>query len=1789
MGRDNGRYGGEARSGTYAVGKVHGSMRHPVDYGGSVWWTGANSAGAVHFIAGGTLTLNGSIVANGTGGSTCGSAGGSVWIECAEFAGTGSIRAIGGVGSQDYSGSGGRIAIRQTATSGWTSFTGSYTTAHGTTASAAGGTLYLEDASDTPGEGTLIVDNSNNTKNSSQYIPLNFDMVDGTNVLGRVVLRNRGRLRVVSGLTLKVTKGIEVAANCAVLTEAGGAIEFVGSEDATVTGGSRITVESLICTNAGKTIRFGTAAADKLTIPLGKSLILRGEPGNPVTLASTTEGTRWPIAVNANAGLVDVANVAVKDSDASSGAGILAIDSTDLGNNLYWGFSAPIAPGAAIEWTGAADTAWQNPANWNPARTPVDTDVITIPSVASAKYPVLGAGTFLFNRVSVGAGASLTFSGPTVTVTNSLVVAGALGFSGAETLYLYGNADFSGGSIVPASCSIVAVGSAAQTLDFGGLALNILTVSKSGGSVSFGAHGFSAVSLNCTATCALGMTFAAGEEVAVDKLNLLGAIGGVPSLTLSSSVPGTAWRLVVAADGANVGGVVVSDSDASGGEKILAGTTSVGVSNNSNWDFTTDVALWVGGASGQYTSGANWSTGAVPDDNTIVKIVAGDGETATITLASGNTAAMRSLKVLAGTGGSAKFIANGAVTVADLLEIGANGTVELNAYNDTGAAPNTAASVHVKSGGVLTHAKGGTAETAKIHLSVSGNVTVDSGGSISATGKGYQNGSGPGGGAGNMTGAGYASYSYSGKAPYGSILRPVNWGSASGRNFNGGGAIHLVVAGTLAVNGTVEADGQPDSASSGVYGSCGGSVWIECASLTGSGYVTARDSFIGGSRISADTKGSGGRIAVYQRQATDFSDFPKSRILTQRMTYATPGTVYLESADTSSGTDLYVIGTGNNTSLKTVFPMPADGSDYSIYTNLNIHVGIASFLSIGRLTGGAPVEVRSLSVENTGMAETVAGCDLSVRSGLSIASNSSLASAGGDDLVFSGAEDATLYGLSRISGFAAIVCTNAGKALLFGSAANDTLTVEATSSLLLEGTAAEPVRLWPVDALSTWQVNLSSSAASSVKYVSVSNSNASAGTTVLAIDSTDLGGNNYWSFSTDIEPGETIVWTGGVSTDWTDGANWDRGRVPVETDDVVIERAGEFDPTLSSGTYLFNRVRIRPNAALTLDGATLTVTNLMLNSGTLEFAGAETLYLTGDAFFTNGTVVAAQSYVRIAGSGAQTIDFGNTSVGKVYVENPVGPINFAGHGFAAKSFNCAAASSVVMRFEPGALYDFEQCYVNSSDAGASITLASRSYGSRWRLKVYENATGFGRVAVSDCDASAGEVAYAGRNSADEGNNVNWDFSTDVAVWTGGASGDFDDAANWSSGAVPSNSTHVAIIAGDGAAVAVTIQAASSASVGTLVLGAGTGGSASLLARGPIVVAGDAEVRTNCTLTLNAYNDTGAAPNVISNDFRVCSGGRVTHSGPATTENAKIHLAVLGDMTVAAGAKVTADSKGYGSGYSPAGYEDYMHGAVHAGYANTTLCEPYGSIFRPVNWGAAPSYVAGGGAIHLVVSGELVVDGSISAEGTSRSNNYGGCGGSVWLECASLTGSGIVSAREGVSANINADYSGSGGRVAVYQRAARDFSAFPKSRILATAGSLNSCGTVYLEGSDPARGCNLYIESGQNVSSYATLFPMAADGDAKTAYQNVNLIIGRGGWVKVARGEGNVPQKIRLRSLWLSSASSKLDLNANFFEVYDPEWKRGRDWSPSATLIPGTYNRIDGEVIWLSRGSRVILR
>ncbi len=138
-------------------------------------------------------------------------------------------------------------------------------------------------------------------------------------------------------------------------------------------------------------------------------------------------------------------------------------------------------------------------------------------------------------------------------------------------------------------------------------------------------------------------------------------------------------------------------------------------------------------------------------------------------------------------------------------------------------------------------------------------------------------------------------------------------------------------------------------------------------------------------------------------------------------------------------------------------------------------------------------------------------------------------------------------------------------------------------------------------------------------------------------------------------------------------------------------------------------------------------------------------------------------------------------------------------------------------------------------------------------------------------------------------------------------------------------------------------------------------------------------------------------------------------------------------------------------------------------------------------------------------------------------------------------------------------------------------------------SPNSAGTVYLEAAGSAEGAWLYIENGAASSPYATKFPMAADGDVAKRYANVNLVLGNGGWVTVPRDSTNVPQKIRLRSLSMTSPTSILDLGANTFVVTDPACRRNKDWAPGATVNVSEYNKVPGKILWPPRGFVLIMR
>lgn len=133
-----------------------------------------------------------------------------------------------------------------------------------------------------------------------------------------------------------------------------------------------------------------------------------------------------------------------------------------------------------------------------------------------------------------------------------------------------------------------------------------------------------------------------------------------------------------------------------------------------------------------------------------------------------------------------------------------------------------------------------------------------------ATGAGgYQYGGGNHGGLGGGT---YLDYT---PQTYDSQSEPSMLGSGGGGMSSGGGAggglIILNVAGTLTVDGNIQANGQNGGGNQS--GGSGGSIQIHTTTLTGSGGISAN----GGNGDTYGGGGGGGRIAVYYDTLTGFS------------------------------------------------------------------------------------------------------------------------------------------------------------------------------------------------------------------------------------------------------------------------------------------------------------------------------------------------------------------------------------------------------------------------------------------------------------------------------------------------------------------------------------------------------------------------------------------------------------------------------------------------------------------------------------------------------------------------------------------------------------------------------------------------------------------------------------------------------------------------------------------------------------------------------------------------------
>ncbi|MFP4281114.1 MAG: RHS repeat-associated core domain-containing protein [Opitutales bacterium] len=201
-------------------------------------------------------------------------------------------------------------------------------------------------------------------------------------------------------------------------------------------------------------------------------------------------------------------------------------------------------------------------------------------------------------------------------------------------------------------------------------------------------------------------------------------------------------------------------------------------------------------------------------------------------------------------------------------------------------------------------------------------ITVDAGGAIHADGQGYFGpsdvgyvyGRGPGGFSenGNHGTDNYAA-SHGGVAQgndpepaYGSMREPLELGSASlsyYANTFGGGALRLIVADTLNVDGRISANGR--TRGDDHNGASGGSVWITTDVLAGSGFIQAHAADKG--TRSHHRHSAGGRVAVYFSEAAGFDDFSHITADSLSGEFSADGTVFVLDVDTGEG-DLIVPG-----------------------------------------------------------------------------------------------------------------------------------------------------------------------------------------------------------------------------------------------------------------------------------------------------------------------------------------------------------------------------------------------------------------------------------------------------------------------------------------------------------------------------------------------------------------------------------------------------------------------------------------------------------------------------------------------------------------------------------------------------------------------------------------------------------------------------------------------------------------------------------------------------------------
>jgi hypothetical protein len=275
-------------------------------------------------------------------------------------------------------------------------------------------------------------------------------------------------------------------------------------------------------------------------------------------------------------------------------------------------------------------------------------------------------------------------------------------------------------------------------------------------------------------------------------------------------------------------------------------------------------------------------------------------------------------------------------------------------------------------------------------------------------------------------------------------------------------------------------------------------------------------------------------------------------------------------------------------------------------------------------------------------------------------------------------------------------------------------------------------------------------------------------------------------------------------------------------------------------------------------------------------------------------------------------------------------------------------------------------------------------------------------------------------------------------WVGTENGEWNNAANWSTGEVPSSGSKVLIPPTACVTLDKEIPTAELDDIkidGTLVFAS----SNNCLRADNVYISASGRVQSYAPF-FNGVNENGAKVFAVSNRvWIVCENLTVAEGGLITVKGRGF-----------AGAR-TSNTTGQGPGSTSDG-QDYGSGAgSHGGYSTSSVrgLPPYGDNVYPETAGSGGTQwtadIAGGdagGVVRIDASGCVTVNGSIDANAQDliEYQKYGrscaGSGGSILIMCSTITGSGKILARGGHSsgneaANPAQSWPGAGGRIAVH--------------------------------------------------------------------------------------------------------------------------------------------------------------